>query len=100
LAAGVVLAVGAAAQAQEPDSLGAGWSQQQGEVRQGVRQRELIPLLRVIQEIQRRTPGRQLDAGLEQMGARAVYRVRWMTSDGRRIDYMVDATTGAILSGN
>jgi uncharacterized membrane protein YkoI len=58
----------------------------------------LIPLARVIEMIRRRSPGRQLDAGLEQQGERQVYRVRWMTSDGRRIDYIVDARTGAILS--
>lgn len=59
----------------------------------------LASLARVIEEIRRRTPGRQLDANLEQQGARQVYRVRWMTNDGRRIDYIVDAVTGAILSG-
>ncbi len=79
------------------DSLGAGWRQQQDEARQGVRQRQLLPLASVIEEIRRKTPGRQLDAGLEYEGARAVYRVRWMTTDGRRVDYMIDAATGAIL---
>jgi uncharacterized membrane protein YkoI len=60
---------------------------------------KLASLARVIEEIRGRTPGRQLDANLEQQGARQVYRVRWMTTDGRRIDYIVDAVTGAILSG-
>lgn len=82
------------------DSLGAGWRQQQDEVRQGVTQRRLAPLAQVIEQIRLRTPGRQLDAGLEYQGDRAVYRVRWMTTDGRRIDYIIDATTGAILSGH
>ena len=59
----------------------------------------MAPLGRVIEGIRQRTPGRQLDAGIEYMGDRPVYRVRWMTSNGRRIDYMVDAATGAILSG-
>jgi uncharacterized membrane protein YkoI len=26
-----------------------------------------------------------------------VYRVRWATTDGRRIDYIVDAQTGVVL---
>jgi len=83
------------------DSLGAGWRQQQDEVREGRLQKRLVPLPRVIDQIQQRAPGRQLDAGLEYDGdpPRAVYRVRWMTADGRRIDYMIDAATGAILSG-
>jgi uncharacterized membrane protein YkoI len=57
-------------------------------------------LFRVIAEIKRRTPGRTLDAGLEQADGRAVYRVRWAAADGRRIDYIVDAQSGAILSAN
>ena len=60
---------------------------------------KLASLAHIIEEIRDRTPGRQLDANLEQQGARQVYRVRWMTSDGRRINYIVDAVTGAILSG-
>jgi uncharacterized membrane protein YkoI len=53
---------------------------------------------RVIANIRGHTPGRQLDAGLEQLGPRLVYRVRWMTAQGRRVDYIVDAATGAIVS--
>lgn len=82
-----------------PNSLGADWRQQQDEARQGVRQRRMMPLETVIQQIRRLTPGRQLDAGLEYEGQRAVYRVRWMTRDGRRVDYIIDAATGQVLSG-
>jgi uncharacterized membrane protein YkoI len=80
------------------DSLGADWGAQQDEARAGVRQGRYVPLARVIEEIRRRTGGHQLDAGLEQANGRAVYRVRWATADGRRIDYIVDASTGAIIS--
>ena len=83
-----------------PNSLGADWRLQQDEVRKGVRDHQLIPLGRVIEQIRARTPGRQLDAGLENQGGRPIYRVRWMTKDGRRIDYLIDAVTGAILSGH
>jgi hypothetical protein len=82
-----------------PNSLGADWREQQLEARQGVRRGNLAPLSQVIGQIQRRTPGRQLDAGIEYQGERPVYRVRWVTSGGRRIDYIVDGATGAILSG-
>lgn len=94
LADGVLGAVFAAA---GPDSLGAGWRQQQGEAREAVQSGRAIPLGRVMEQIRRRTPGRPLDAGMEQLGSRAVYRVRWAAEDGRRIDYIVDAETGAIL---
>lgn len=80
-----------------PDSLGADWSAQQDQARAGVRQGRYIPLARVLSEIRRRTPGDQLDAGLEQWNGRAIYRVRWAAANGRRIDYFVDAENGAIL---
>jgi len=108
VAASMILAASVAAQPQpappQPrppagDSLGAGWRQQQDEARQGVNQRRLKPLSEVIDQLRRTTPGRQLDAGLEDQNGRQVYRVRWMTADGRRVDYMIDAVTGAVLSG-
>ena len=46
----------------------------------------------------RRIPGRMLDAGLEAGdNGRQVYRVRWAATDGRRLDVIVDAATGAVL---
>lgn len=80
------------------DSLGAGWSPQQDEVRRGVTQKRFVPLGQAIETIRRRGPGRELDAGLEQWNGRAAYRVRWAAPDGQRIDYIVDAESGAILS--
>ena len=58
-----------------------------------------MPLSQVIAQIRARKPGRELDAGLEYQGAQPIYRVRWMTPNGRRIDYLINAVTGAILSG-
>jgi hypothetical protein len=80
-------------------AFGGQWRDQQDFLREGVRQGQLAPLGRVIGSIRQHTPGRQLDAGLEYQGARLVYRVRWMTENGRRVDYIVDAATGAIVSG-
>ena len=80
------------------DSLGADWGAQQDDARAGVRQGRYVTLARVIAEIRRRTPGEQLDAGLEQAAGRAVYRVRWAAANGRRIDYIVDASNSAISS--
>ena len=88
---------GSPALAQGRDSLGAGWREQQDEARRGVQAGQYIPLARVLDIIRKQTPGRQLDAGLEQAGGRAVYRVRWAADGGRRIDYLVDAQSGAIL---
>ncbi len=84
---------------QGAGSLGADWREQQDQARQGVRQGQMAPLGRVIDNLQRRAPGRELDAGIEMWGDRPVYRVRWMTAQGRRVDYIVDAASGAVLSG-
>ncbi|MGH7017141.1 MAG: PepSY domain-containing protein [Caulobacteraceae bacterium] len=81
-----------------PGWSGRGWrGDEQDEARQAVRGGRFTPLGRVIEGIGRRTPGRQLDAGLEYQDGRAVYRVLWMTDRGRRMDYIVDAETGRIL---
>lgn len=81
-----------------PDSLGAEWGQQQDAARRGVRQGGLMPLSQVMTLIRRRTPGRLLDAGLEPApDGRPAYRVRWAATGGRRIDFIVDAATGAII---
>ena len=87
--------------AYAPNSLGAGWGQQQDAARRGVRQGALMPLRDVMTRIRRGTPGRLLDAGLEPgPGGRPAYRVRWAATNGRRIDFIVDAATGAIIRSN
>lgn len=83
---------------RRPNSLGADWREQQEEARSGVKRGEMAPLGQVIAGIGQRSAGRPLDAGIEYEGGRPVYRVRWITDNGRRVDYIVDAATGAILS--
>ncbi len=84
----------------EPSRQGSrGWGQEQNDARARVRSGEFRPLGTVIGELRRRTPGRQLDTAIEQgRDGRPVYRVRWAADNGRRIDYTIDARTGAILS--
>ena len=99
--AGLVLAGApqrAAAQAAQPgsDSLGADWGAQQDQVRACVKAGQCVSLAQVIAGISRTTPGRSLDAGFEQADGRMAYRVRWAAKD-RRIDFIVDAKTGAII---
>jgi len=86
-----------AQQSDGTDSLGTDWSPQQDEARAAVQAGRHVPLAQVIEAIRKRTPGRQLDAGIENEGGKPVYRVRWTTEKGRRIDYIVDARTGRIL---
>ena len=93
---------GVAAQQPYPppgDSLGADWREQQNEARQKVKEGRHVPLERVIDSIRSRTPGRLLDTGIEQgPNGRSVYRVRWAAATGRRVDFLVDAQSGAIIS--
>lgn len=96
VAALVATLPGSASAQRRPDSLGADWRAQSDQARGGVQSGRLVPLSAVIERIARRTPGRVLDAGLEGRN----YRVRWATTDGRRIDFIVDAETGQILSAN
>ena len=42
-------------------------------------------------------PGRQLDTAVEFEDGRPVYRVRWITNQGRRIDYVIDAASGRYI---
>lgn len=76
-----------------------GWRPaEQTEARERVRGGDILPLPRVLGEIRRRTPGRLLDAGLETgPNGQPAYRIRWAAEDGRRIDYLVDARSGAVI---
>jgi hypothetical protein len=82
----------------EDNSLGAQWAQQQDQAQMGVRQGRIMPLARVVANLTRLRPGRVLDAGLETApDGRATYRVRWAAAGGRRIDFIIDAETGAVI---
>jgi uncharacterized membrane protein YkoI len=74
---------------------GQGPGQGQGPGRAGARGGQTISMEQAVAIVSRRVPGRLLDAS--PMGAN--YRIVWLTNDGRRIDFVVDAESGAILSG-
>lgn len=83
-----------------PEGPDPGWRAEQQQLRAGVRARQFVPLGQAIEAIRRRTDGRQLDANIEEWNGRTTYRVRWAAPNGRRIDYIVDAHTGEILSAD
>ena len=77
---------------------GGNWRAEQDEVRRAVRDGRHVPLSQAIAAVRQRSPGHVLDAGMEGgPDGRALYRLRWATNDGRRIDYLVDAATGAVI---
>lgn len=90
-------AMPAAALAQDGrPSLGAG-REDQDQAREAVRSGRQIPLARVIQMIQARTPGRLLNATTGDQGGRPAYFVQWQQTNGRVVVFVVDAETGAML---
>lgn len=70
----------------------------QDEARSRMREGDILPLGRILAEVRRRNPGTLLDAGLERRRGEPIYHIRWLTDNGRRVDYEVDARSGDILS--
>ncbi len=87
---------GALAQARPP--FGSSFSA--GEASDAVRQGQHVPLRQVIRQIEAQEGGKMLDAQLVSRGPgqSAVYEVQWLSAVGRRIDFVIDAETGAILA--
>jgi len=72
----------------------------QDRARAAVEERRVIPLERIIEQINRRTPGQLLGAAAPTFeGGRMIYRILW-DSRGRQMEYVVDASSGAILAVN
>jgi uncharacterized membrane protein YkoI len=64
----------------------------------GLGQHRITPLSDLIEGLKRRSPGRELDADLTSVDGRPAYRILWVTVHGRRMDMIIDAETGAVLS--
>lgn len=66
--------------------------------RQGVAAGRLLPLEVVLANVARSLPGHHIGVdGPYQQGGRWVYRIKWLTPDGRVIIVIADAETGQIL---
>ncbi len=102
LALGLTALSGAAAEAQRPGRGpfgGPGQSWNPDDARDAVREGRHMPLREVLRAVEAQIPG-QLRGGaqLQERGnGRAVYLLRWQTPDGRLLDLVVDAETGAVL---
>lgn len=68
----------------------------QEHAREAVRQGKILPLGRVLANVQRVYPGRLLDAELVDGGGRPVYLIKMMTRDGIGL-VSADAVTGRVL---
>ncbi len=67
--------------------------------RDAVREGQALPLGNIIRELQRTCPGTFLNAILEDRDGRLVYRLQTLSTAGRRLFTIVDAATGAVVSG-
>jgi uncharacterized membrane protein YkoI len=56
-----------------------------------------VPLSRVIADIARRTPGRQLNTTVGEAGGRPVYFVQWQLANGRVVVFVVDRESGQLI---
>jgi hypothetical protein len=77
-----------------------GWGNQfsPGQAREAVKEGRTVPLSRIFQTLKREYGGYQLGADLySQETGGAVYRIDWLTEDGRKVQVTVDAGTGAVL---
>jgi len=72
----------------------------QDAAREGVHNGRLLPLGEVLARIRARYRGEMIgSAQLQEISPGvSVYRIMWLTPEGRRLDIVVDARTGEILS--
>lgn len=61
------------------------------------KERELVPMAQVEANLRRQVPGRLLEAKTVPGRNGPEYQINWSTSDGHRIDFIVDALTGRII---
>jgi hypothetical protein len=75
---------------------GAGFDQDKAD--EVLREGKLLPLKRIVRQLEERVGGQLLDAELRAGGPGGkLYIIKWLTEDGRRVDFVVDASTGQIL---
>lgn len=83
-----------------PVSAQQGWGNSftPGEARDARQNGEVVPLRRIFSDLERRYGGYQLGADLRSRnGGGSEYRVDWMTKDGRRMRFFIDAQSGRII---
>lgn len=94
-------ALSGVAEAQRDGRFGGPFGQRwdSDQARDAVRQGRHMPFRDVIRAVQGQVPGAPRGQPIlqEQGGGRAVYLLRWQTPDGRLLDLVVDAETGAVL---
>lgn len=70
----------------------------QDRARQAVQSGQILPLNKVLTQVEAQHPGQVLEVELEQKGGRWLYEIKVIDATGQMMRLHVDATTGAILS--
>lgn len=82
-----------------PPAIAQDWAQSwsSGEAREAVEEGRNVPLSQIFRQLRREYGGYQLGAELfTRPGGGAEYHIDWMTEDGRKMRFRVDARTGRI----
>jgi uncharacterized membrane protein YkoI len=97
----ILLSLAAIALLSGMPAMAQGWGDtfSPNQARDAVRDGKTVPLSRIFQMLKREYGGYQLGADLvSKQGGGAEYHVDWMTEDGRKMRFVVDAQSGAIIS--
>lgn len=66
-------------------------------IRRAVLAGEILPLSRILEQVDRDYPGELIEAELEDKHGRPVYEIKRLTRDGRLLKLYYDATDGSRL---
>ena len=66
--------------------------------RQAVERREVLPLVEILEAVERTTRARMIEVEFEEDNGRYIYEFELVAADGRLIDAIVDSRTGQVLS--
>lgn len=66
--------------------------------RQAVERREVLPLVEILEAVERSTRARMIEVEFEEDNGRYIYEFELVATDGRLIEAIVDARSGQILS--
>ncbi|MEL7129859.1 MAG: PepSY domain-containing protein [Pseudomonadota bacterium] len=95
----VILSLIIAMSAFQPIAAAQNWgnSFSSGQARDARQNGDIVPLRDIIRRLQRQYGGRYLDADLvSRSGGGSEYRIDWITEDGRKVRFVVDAQTGRV----
>ncbi len=69
----------------------------QDRVREALAREDILPLSRILLFAKREGGGRVIDVEIDHDDGRYIYEVETISSDGRMVEFSIDAATGAIL---